>query len=50
MTSFIGQDMLETGVRIGDFGMMEPFRMMGVARLDIAFSSSDSLELHKCFI
>ena len=36
-------------VRIGNFGMMEPFGMMGEARLDTAFSSNDSLELHKAF-
>ena len=34
MTSFTGQDMLKTAVRIGNFGMMEPFGMMGEARLD----------------
>ena len=49
MTSFTGQDMLKTAVRIGNFGMMEPFGMMGEARLDSAFSSSDSLELHKAY-
>ena len=49
MTSFTGQDMLKTAVRIGNFGMMEPFGMMGEARLDTAFSSSDSLELHKAY-
>ena len=49
MTSFTGQDMLKTAVRIGNFGMMEPFGMMGEARLDTAFSSNDSLELHKAF-
>ena len=47
MTSFTGQDMLKTAVRVGNFGMMEPFGMMGEARLDTAFSSNDSLELHK---
>ncbi len=49
MTSFTGQDMLKTAVRIGNFGMMEPFGMMGEARLNTAFSSSDSLELHKAY-
>ncbi len=49
MTSFTGQDMLKTAVRIGNFGMMETFGMMGEARLDTAFSSSDSLELHKAY-
>ena len=49
MTTFNGQDMLKTAVRIGNFGMMEPFGMMGEARLDTAFSSSDSLELHKAY-
>ena len=49
MTSFTGQDMLKSAVRIGNFGMMEPFGMMGEARLDTAFSSSDSLELHKAY-
>ena len=49
MTSFTGQDMLKTAVRVGT-GMMEPFGMMGEARLDTAFSSSDSLELHKFII
>jgi hypothetical protein len=49
MTSFTGQDMLKTAVRIGNFGMMEPFGMMGEARLETAFSSSDSLELHKAY-
>ena len=34
MTRFTGQDMLETAVSIGHFGMMEPFGMMGEARLD----------------
>ena len=33
MTSFTGQDMLKTAVRIGNFGMMEPFGMMGEACL-----------------
>ncbi len=49
MTSFTGQDMLKTAFRVGNFGMMEPFGMMGEARLDTAFSSSDSLELHKAY-
>ncbi|WP_269608871.1 hypothetical protein [Prochlorococcus marinus] len=49
MTSFTGQDMLKTAVRVGNFGMMEPFGMMGEARLDSAFSSSDSLALHKAY-
>ncbi len=49
MTSFTGHDMLKTAVRIGNFGMMEPFGMMGEARLDTGFSSNDSLELHKAY-
>ena len=49
MTSFTGQDMLMTAVRVGYFGMMEPFGIMGEARLDTAFSSNDSLELHKAY-
>ena len=49
MTSFTGQDMLKTAVRIGNFGMMEPFGMMGDARLDTGFNSNDSLELHKAY-
>ena len=49
MTSFTGQDTLKTAVRVGNFGMMEPFGMMGEARLDSAFSSTDSLELHKAY-
>ena len=63
MTSFTGQDMLMTAVRVGNFSMMDPFGMgmdmdMGMmgtmkvggeARLDTAFSSSNNLELHKAF-
>ena len=49
MTSFTGQDMLKTSVHIVNFGMMKPFEMKGKARLDNAFSSSNSLELHKVF-
>ena len=53
MTSFTGKDMLKTAVRIGNFtgGMMNshPFGMMGDARLDTAFDSSNNLELHKAF-
>ena len=49
MTSFTGEDMLMTAIRAGNFNMMEPFGMMGEARLDTAFSSSDSLELHKAY-
>jgi len=53
MTSFTGKDMLKTAVRIGDFtgGMMNshPFGMMGDARLDTAFDSTNNLELHKAF-
>tara|TARA_B100000700_G_scaffold140413_1_gene156413 strand:- start:1445 stop:1792 length:348 start_codon:yes stop_codon:yes gene_type:complete len=49
MTSFTSQDMLKTAVRVGDFGKMEPFGMMGEARLDTAFSSSNSFELHKAY-
>ena len=49
MTSFTGQDMLKTAVRIGNLNMMEPFGMMGESRLDTAFSSNDSLELHKAY-
>ena len=53
MTSFTGEDMLKTAVRIGNFSssMMnaDPFAMMGQARLDTAFDSSNNLELHKAF-
>ena len=49
MTSFTGQDMLKTAVRIGNFGMMEPFGMMGDAPLNIAFSSNNSLQLHRAY-
>ena len=54
MTSFTGQDMLKTAVRVGNFGMQDPFGMgmMGMggeARLGTAFSSSNNLELHKAF-
>ncbi len=49
MTSFTGQDMLKTAVRVGNLAMMEPFGMRGEARLDTAFSSNDSLELHKAY-
>ena len=49
MTSFTGQEMLKTAVRAGNFGIMEPFGIKGEAKLDTAFSSSDSLELHKAY-
>ena len=41
--------MLKTAFRVGNFGIMEPFGMMGEARLDTALSSSDSLEFHKAY-
>ena len=49
MTSFTGQDMLMTAVRMGNFAMMDPFGMSGAARLDTGFNSGDNLELHKAF-
>ena len=54
MTSFTGQDMLKTAIRVGNFGMQDPFGMgmMGMggeARLGTAFSSNNNLELHKAF-
>ncbi len=58
MTSFTGQDMLMTAVRVGNFSMMEPFgmgmdmgmmRRGGEARLDTAFNSNNTLDLHKAF-
>ena len=54
MTSFTGQDMLKTAIRVGNFGMQDPFGMgmMGMggeARLGTAFSSTNNLELHKAF-
>ena len=50
MTSFTGKDMLMTAIRTGNFTKMDPFGMMGAARLDTSFfKSSDNLELHKAF-
>ncbi len=49
MTSFTGKDMLKTAIRMGNFGMMDPFGMSGAARLDTGFNSGDNLELHKAF-
>ena len=52
MTSFTGKDILMTAIRVGDFSKMmptHPFGMMGDARLDTAFDSSNNLSLHKAF-
>ncbi len=48
-TSFTGKDLLKTVVRTGNFNNMEPFGMMGGARLETAFNSSDALNLHRAF-
>tara|TARA_B100000579_G_C22714360_1_gene796158 strand:- start:738 stop:896 length:159 start_codon:yes stop_codon:yes gene_type:complete len=49
MSSFTGQDMLKTTVRRGNFCMIPPLVIMGEAKLDTAFSGSDSLEVHKAY-
>ena len=48
-TSFTGKDLLKTVVRTGNFNNMDPFGMMGGARLETAFNSSDALNLHRAF-
>ena len=48
-TSFTGKDLLKTVVRIGNFNNMDPFGMMGSARLETAFNSSDELNLHRAY-
>ncbi len=48
-TSFTGKDLLKTVVRTGNFNNMDPFGMMGDARLETAFNSSDALEVHRAY-
>ncbi len=48
-TSFTGKDLLKTVIRTGNFNNMDPFGMMGSARLETAFNSSDGLNLHRAY-
>ena len=46
MTSLTGKDMLMTAIRTGNFTKMDPFGMMGAARLDTSFfKSSDNFSV-----
>ena len=48
-TSFNGEDLLKMVVRSGNFNNMDPFGMMGDARIDTAFNSGDALNLHRAY-